>query len=105
MSKSEIPAKRTGAVADGHTASKAPDLFRPPKLSGASFFFLCVCVCVCVCGGGGASRWLGAHPDGRARAKRRSITKLLTQITKRLDLKKIGYTSRFVRVILAQGPC
>ena len=26
---------RTGAFADGHTASNAPDLFRPPKLSGA----------------------------------------------------------------------
>ena len=26
---------RAGAFADGHTASNAPDLFRPPKLSGA----------------------------------------------------------------------
>ena len=34
-SKSDILAKKTGAVADGHTASNAPDLFRPPKLSGA----------------------------------------------------------------------
>ena len=27
--------KSTGNIADGHTASNAPDLFRPPKLSGA----------------------------------------------------------------------
>jgi hypothetical protein len=33
----EIPllASKISYLADGHTASNAPDLFRPPKLSGA----------------------------------------------------------------------